>query len=62
MSEGGEQLLFVWRGAIKVKDRNATYTAGERDTIFVSGAADLEVFGDSESATEIIQVQAPPPM
>jgi quercetin dioxygenase-like cupin family protein len=62
VNEGGEQLLFVWRGAIKVKDRSATYVAGERDTIFVSGAAELEVFGDSDNAAEIIQVQAAPAM
>ncbi len=55
----GEQLLFVWRGAIRVKDGKTTYTAGERDTVFIQGAAQLEVIGDAAGVTEIIQVQAP---
>ena len=56
---GGEQLLFVWRGALKVNDKDKTYTAGERDTVFISGEAKLEVIGDADGETEIIQVQAP---
>jgi quercetin dioxygenase-like cupin family protein len=56
---GGEQVLFVWRGALQVKDKSTTYTAGERDTIFISGEANVEVTGDAEGETEIIQVQAP---
>ncbi len=56
----GEQLLFVWRGAIRVKDSAGTYTAGERDTVFVTGPAELEVLGDSAGETELIQVEAPP--
>src|SRR5713101_1195514 len=51
----GEQLLFVWRGAIIVKDEKGSYSAGERDTVFVTGPAQLEVTGEAE----IIQVQAP---
>ena len=58
---GGEQLLFVWKGAIKVKDRAGdSYSAGERDTIFITGPADIQVFGDADRQTEIIQVEAPP--
>jgi hypothetical protein len=56
----GEQLLFVWRGAIQVKSADGVYTAGERDTVFVTGPAELEVRGDSGGETEIIQVEAPP--
>ena len=56
---GGEQVFFVWKGALRVKDGKKVYTAGERDTIFVSGEAKLEVIGDAEGITEIIQVQAP---
>ena len=56
---GGEQVLFVWRGALKVKNNGKTYTATERDTVFISGAAKLEVIGDAAGETEIIQVQAP---
>ena len=51
----GEQLLFVWRGAITVKDKKGSYSAGERDTVFVTGPAQLEVTGEAD----IIQVQAP---
>jgi quercetin dioxygenase-like cupin family protein len=57
---GGEQLLFVWRGAIAVKHNGETHTAGEKDTVFVSGPATLEVRGDSDPETVLIQVQAPP--
>jgi hypothetical protein len=56
----GEGLLFVWKGAIRVKDKTNTYNAGERDTVFISGPAHLDVRGDSPQQTEVIQVQAPP--
>lgn len=56
---GGEQLLFVWRGALRVTGQGTTYTAGERDTVFINGEAALEVIGDADGETEIIQVQAP---
>ena len=52
---GGEQVLFVWRGSLRVKHGKTVYTAGERDTVFISGEAKVEVMGDAE----IIQVQAP---
>ena len=56
----GEQLLFVWRGSITVNDGKKSYVAGERDTVFITGAAKLKVTSDSDN-TEIIQVQAPAP-
>lgn len=56
----GEQVLFVWRGAIKVHDGRQAYTAGERDTVFINGQVDLQVIGDSDSPTEIIRIEAPP--
>ncbi|HUS08350.1 MAG TPA: cupin domain-containing protein [Bryobacteraceae bacterium] len=59
VAAGGEQVLFVWKGALRVKDQQTTYTAGEKDTVFITGPARLEVMGEAE-ATEIIQVQAPP--
>ena len=52
---GGEQVLFVWRGSLRVKHGKSVYTAGERDAVFISGEAKVEVTGDAE----IIQVQAP---
>ncbi len=57
---GGEGLLFVWKGAIRVKDGARVYNAGERDTVFISGAKHLEVAGDSAQPAEVIQVLAPP--
>ena len=59
VAEGGEQVLFVWRGALKARDQKTTYSAGERDTIFIQGVAALEVTGDADGVTEIIQIQAP---
>jgi quercetin dioxygenase-like cupin family protein len=56
----GEQLFFVWKGAILVKRENENHAAGEKDTVFVSGPAKLEVRGDSSQETVVIQVQAPP--
>jgi quercetin dioxygenase-like cupin family protein len=58
---GGEQLVFVWKGSIRVKHGAETVTAGAKDTVFVSGPAEVEVTGDSDG-TEVIQVQAPPGM
>lgn len=56
----GEGLLFVWKGSIRVNDKVKTYSAGERDTVFIKGPEHLEVRGDSPQPAELIQVQAPP--
>ena len=55
VKEGGEQVLFVWRGAISVKGKDGTFSAGERDTVFITGPAELEVTGEAD----VIQVDAP---
>jgi quercetin dioxygenase-like cupin family protein len=55
----GEQLLFVKRGSITVKDRSGTHQAGEKDTVFIVGPAEVEVTAGSPD-TVVIQVQAPP--
>jgi len=55
----GEQLLFVLRGSIQVKGASGTYPAGEKDTVFITGPAELEVTGGPQE-TRLIQVQAPP--
>ncbi len=56
----GEGFLFVWKGAIKVKDKAGTvYTAGEKDTVFIQGTAELEVTAEGSTEAHIIQVQAP---
>lgn len=54
----GEQFLFVWKGSIEVKDKGGAYTAGEKDTVFITGPAEVEV--TAGAAAEVIQVQAPP--
>lgn len=59
-SNSGEQLLFVWKGAIVAKAGTETYKAGEKDTLLSKGPRMMEVFGDSEQPATIIQVQAPP--
>lgn len=55
---GGEEVFFVWKGAIRVKQGSNDYTAGERDTILVTGPAELEVSGTA-AKTELVQVDAP---
>lgn len=56
----GEQLLFVWKGAIDATAVNATYKIGEKDTIFVAGTGTVEMRGASDEPAIVIQVQAPP--
>ena len=57
---GGEQFLFVWKGAIRVKDKaGAVYSAGEMDTVFIQGEAQLEVTSADPGETRLIQVEAP---
>jgi len=58
VGQGGEQVLFVWRGSIQVKSGKNSYTAGERDAVFIQGQSKLEVRGEA-GETEIIQIQAP---
>lgn len=57
---GAEQLLFVVRGSLAVKDQSATHSAGEKDTVFVTGPAELEVSAGPGQDTVVIHVQAPP--
>ena len=56
----GEHLLFVWGGSIIVKDSAGSYTAGEKDTVFITGPAEFEVTAAPEGQTTVIHVQAPP--
>jgi mannose-6-phosphate isomerase-like protein (cupin superfamily) len=60
MREGDEQLLFVWKGALTVRQNQSSYAAGERDTVFLSGKNILEARNESAGETVVIQVQAPP--
>ena len=57
--DGGEQLLFVWKGSIQVKDARGVYTAGEKDTVFLSGPADVAVTAQPVQGATVIHVQAP---
>jgi quercetin dioxygenase-like cupin family protein len=57
---GGEQLLFVWKGSINVKDKSGSHTAGEKDTVFVSGPAEFEAVAAPGQEATVIHVQAPP--
>jgi quercetin dioxygenase-like cupin family protein len=59
VAENGEGLLFVWRGAIRVTDGKGNWRAGERDTVFTQGGATLDVVGDADGTTEVIEVAAP---
>jgi quercetin dioxygenase-like cupin family protein len=59
VASAGEQLLFVWKGAIRIDSDGQTYKVGERDTAFISGKTKLQVQGDSDLETIVIQVQAP---
>lgn len=59
VAAGGEQVLFVWKGALKVTDPSGTRTAGERDAVFIQGPAHVEVVGDA-GESKVIQIQAPP--
>ena len=56
----GEHVLFVWSGAIRIKDSAGAYTAGEKDTVFITGPAEFEVTAASEGQTTVIHIQAPP--
>ncbi len=57
--EGAEQFFFVWKGSLSAKDTaGASFSAGEKDTIFANGAAGLHLTAGAQGA-EIIRVQAP---
>jgi mannose-6-phosphate isomerase-like protein (cupin superfamily) len=58
VAEGGEQVLFVWKGGLKVTGKSGSYIAGEKDAVFISGPEHVEIIGDADEST-IIQIQAP---
>ena len=57
---GGEQLFFVWKGAVRVTSGSQVYTVGEKDTVFWQGRGRVQVTGDSMEPAVVIQIQAPP--
>ncbi len=57
----GEQVLFIWKGAIAVRHRGGSLQAGERDAVFASGPAEFEIRNESSGEAIVIQAHAPPP-
>ncbi|MBV8819310.1 MAG: cupin domain-containing protein [Acidobacteriaceae bacterium] len=55
----GEQLFFVWKGAVRVASGAEKYTMGEKDTAFCRGEGTVKVTGDSADPAIVFQVQAP---
>ncbi len=53
----GEQVIFVWKGEITVDDGSGPQPAGERDAIFLQGAASVRI--TSARGAELIRIQAP---
>jgi len=60
VSRDGEQVLFVWQGAVTVHHQGRRLQAAEKDAVFASGPADFEVRNESTSEAVVIQAQAPP--
>lgn len=60
VGEGGEQLLFVWKGSLAVSAKGVSHRAGERDAVFLSGPQHVEVENEGSGEAIVIQVQAPP--
>ncbi len=56
----GEQLVFVWKGAVAAKSGGESYKVQERDTLLLTGEGTLIVSGDSDQPATIFHVQAPP--
>ncbi|MFN0165119.1 MAG: cupin domain-containing protein [Bryobacteraceae bacterium] len=59
VAAGAEQVLFVWKGGIAVNDGKTTHKAGEKDTVFIQGPAEITVSGAAPDS-RVIQIQAPP--
>lgn len=55
---GGEQVLFVLKGAIVVRERES-HTVVEKDTVLIRGPAQIEIRNESTSEAVLIQAQAP---
>ncbi len=60
VARDGEQVLFVWKGAIAVRHQGQRLAAAEKDAVFASGPAGLEVQNESATEALVIQAQAPP--
>ena len=60
MDGDGEQLLFVWKGAVSMKSKQGLHKAGEREAVFMSGPVSAEIRNESTAEAVVIYVQAPP--
>ena len=56
---GGEQVFFVWKGAVRIRSGSRTVQLGERDTVLWQGGGTVQVTGDSLDPAIVIQIQAP---
>lgn len=59
VAAGAEGFFFVWRGALRVTSAGKEFKAGERDTVFIQGAASVVASGAGDGVAEIIHVHAP---
>lgn len=59
VAAGAEGFFFVWRGALRVTSAGKEFKAGERDTVFIQGAASVVAAGDGAGVAEVIHVHAP---
>lgn len=61
MDGNGEEVIFVWRGSVKVQSGAEIFQVGEREGLFISGSHQLRVQNNASGETAIVQAQAPPP-
>lgn len=55
----GQQMIFVWKGAVNGTCGKQHYSAGERDTLLWEGPQALQVTGDSGGPAIVFHIQAP---
>ena len=56
----GQQMVFVWKGAVSAASGKEHWAAGEKDTVLWQGSASVQVTGDSAQPTIVFHIQAPP--
>jgi quercetin dioxygenase-like cupin family protein len=60
IANGGEQLLFVWKGAVSIVQGRVPYGLKQKDTAFITGPAEVTLRNESALPAEVFEVQAPP--
>ena len=58
--DGGEGILFIWKGAVSVTGAEGSYPLEDKDLFFASGGGNFEVFNGGENKSIVIQIQSPP--